>query len=485
MTIESTYAEFLSDAENLSDAEPSGSSLQPQSLLFKHGGRSGSSLQRRFRQVARYFRGTTYGQGMCIAIVIICLSVGFKLALAYHSRATTTLKCSACAQRYYTALACALGGQDPDGLADGRWLLRSDGWRAATASLAIGSSSRAALEELLASEVFVEAARCPRWAEWSNASTSGKYACVERTGRRGDVGACPRGPDGECTANIYEPGPTGGFAGGSCSCPDGEAYLVSDNRDLCGTLLCEGGIAGTCHPNGLPPEYRGYKAMCQPDFIGASQLGKVDPSSDGTCWDDGLPRFVVPWFIGNCLHDAHSPRVADMSMPTGIGELLNGNRFGSNAMPLAPTYSEFGSFYKAFYDSNAGDLCRRAFGPPRPGGALVPLGTVLAHPPPQPFEYVGCYVDDEDRDINHFVGGGRDVAQCADACKGSPFFAMQHSKECRCADSYATQTWYHKVDDRECGSIGECYHALTSPIASAYARCGGKFRNAVYKIVTA
>merc|ERR1711998_62690 len=37
-----------------------------------------------------------------------------------------------------------------------------------------------------------------------------------------------------------------GEYGGSCTCPDGQVYQVGDNLDMCKTLACIGGTAGTC-----------------------------------------------------------------------------------------------------------------------------------------------------------------------------------------------------------------------------------------------
>ena len=34
--------------------------------------------------------------------------------------------------------------------------------------------------------------------------------------------------------------------GGTCTCPDGQTYLVGDNFDACASLACEGGIPGDC-----------------------------------------------------------------------------------------------------------------------------------------------------------------------------------------------------------------------------------------------
>merc|ERR1719150_3021072 len=38
-----------------------------------------------------------------------------------------------------------------------------------------------------------------------------------------------------------------GAWGGSCTCPDGQVYAVSDNDDACGSLACVGGVSGQCN----------------------------------------------------------------------------------------------------------------------------------------------------------------------------------------------------------------------------------------------
>jgi len=48
--------------------------------------------------------------------------------------------------------------------------------------------------------------------------------------------------------NKYEQNPEriGVKWGGTCTCPDGQSYEVSDNGDSCGSLQCHGGVAGPC-----------------------------------------------------------------------------------------------------------------------------------------------------------------------------------------------------------------------------------------------
>lgn len=46
--------------------------------------------------------------------------------------------------------------------------------------------------------------------------------------------------------NIYDQVAGVGAWGGWCTCPDGHRYQVGDHNDACGSLACEGGVAGQC-----------------------------------------------------------------------------------------------------------------------------------------------------------------------------------------------------------------------------------------------
>ena len=43
--------------------------------------------------------------------------------------------------------------------------------------------------------------------------------------------------------NLVQETSTATDGGGSCQCPDGQSYLVSDRYDSCATLACDGGTA--------------------------------------------------------------------------------------------------------------------------------------------------------------------------------------------------------------------------------------------------
>ena len=56
-----------------------------------------------------------------------------------------------------------------------------------------------------------------------------------------------------------------GAWGGVCTCPNGQTYDVGDNNDGCGSLACEGGVAGTCHRKPGPWSRRRVQCACVSD----------------------------------------------------------------------------------------------------------------------------------------------------------------------------------------------------------------------------
>lgn len=81
--------------------------------------------------------------------------------------------------------------------------------------------------------------------------------------------------------------------------------------------------------------------------------------------------------------------------------------------------------------------------------------------------YIGCYVDDHHRDLDRYIGRGHDKDSCNKKCRGYKYFSLQDRDQCFCANSYATQSKYHKVNDSECNVYGR--------------GLGGSWRNAVYE----
>merc|ERR1712232_302901 len=90
--------------------------------------------------------------------------------------------------------------------------------------------------------------------------------------------------------------------------------------------------------------------------------------------------------------------------------------------------------------------------------------------------YVGCYVDDGNRDLQEGPRAyGYTTTTCAEACGSYSFFALQHNGWCVCGDAYGTASQYVQVDDNQCGNA--C-------AGEGHGRCGGGWRNAVYRSLT-
>ena len=89
------------------------------------------------------------------------------------------------------------------------------------------------------------------------------------------------------------------------------------------------------------------------------------------------------------------------------------------------------------------------------------------------FEYIGCFVDDFSRDLNSASSGQSYVHNCAQACIGYIYFAMQDGSTCFCGNAYQTRPQYVKVDDSQCN----CY---VNPFTMGCTGAG--WRNAIYKV---
>ena len=88
--------------------------------------------------------------------------------------------------------------------------------------------------------------------------------------------------------------------------------------------------------------------------------------------------------------------------------------------------------------------------------------------------YIGCYVDDSNRDLGHGPGERPkiyDALSCNVECKGYRYFSLQNQGQCFCGNAYATASQYKKMPDGECGGakgIGKAWRN------SVYKTCGNK-----------
>eukprot|EP00929_Paragymnodinium_shiwhaense_P084794 TRINITY_DN4537_c0_g1_i1.p1 TRINITY_DN4537_c0_g1~~TRINITY_DN4537_c0_g1_i1.p1 ORF type:complete len:435 (-),score=29.38 TRINITY_DN4537_c0_g1_i1:325-1629(-) len=270
------------------------------------------------------------------------------------------VKCADCAEVYYAAAACLLGG----GQLTETLYAEADLY----SKLMPGSGSLRELERLFGSREFQEATRCPRWMQWS----ARRNRCELPHGVVGT--RCPHRDanvsfvDGNrqvCTANLYRRR-SSTWSGGKCTCPDGSVYLVSDNNDACSSVRCYGGEAGHCFQSGAGRSgYAGYEVTCFPDInTSAKQLGRAHPLRDAACWQRQRPLFVHPEFQATTRrHDS----VAEQARESLRG-LLSGAFAASacegckNLQPRSFRYGPFDAFYVAFHATHAGDLCRASFG---------------------------------------------------------------------------------------------------------------------------
>jgi len=100
--------------------------------------------------------------------------------------------------------------------------------------------------------------------------------------------------------------------------------------------------------------------------------------------------------------------------------------------------------------------------------------------------YIGCFVDDGDRDMGDMRGTNNDARTntfetCRNECiyrqdTGTHYMALQYGGECFCSNYYSTAAKYHQVDDSECDAMNN------EPCKSNSHLCGGSWRQAVYRV---
>jgi hypothetical protein len=99
-------------------------------------------------------------------------------------------------------------------------------------------------------------------------------------------------------------------------------------------------------------------------------------------------------------------------------------------------------------------------------------------------EFVGCFVDDQARDLGQMVGTVGDATTntfelCRARCGESLYMSLQWGGECFCSDSYGNGDQYIQVDDAQCN--GQSGNAIEPCHSSSYS-CGGSWHNAIYQI---
>jgi hypothetical protein len=99
-------------------------------------------------------------------------------------------------------------------------------------------------------------------------------------------------------------------------------------------------------------------------------------------------------------------------------------------------------------------------------------------------EFVGCFVDDQARDLGQMVGTVSDATTntfdlCRARCGESLYMSLQWGGECFCSDSYGNGDQYIQVDEGQCN--GQSGNAIEPCHSSSYS-CGGSWHNAIYQI---
>ena len=81
--------------------------------------------------------------------------------------------------------------------------------------------------------------------------------------------------------------------------------------------------------------------------------------------------------------------------------------------------------------------------------------------------YIGCFVDDGERDLNQGPKDyGYNPETCNTACQDYSYYALQNNGWCACGNGYSTKPKYIQKNDDDCGGPRGF---------------GGGWRNSVYK----
>ena len=90
-------------------------------------------------------------------------------------------------------------------------------------------------------------------------------------------------------------------------------------------------------------------------------------------------------------------------------------------------------------------------------------------------QYIGCYADDRNRDLEHGPGSkgswNYNVSSCNDQCKGYRYFSLQLRGQCFCGNAYASGSQYQKRNESECGGVNGVGRIWRN---SVYKTCGNE-----------
>jgi len=107
-------------------------------------------------------------------------------------------------------------------------------------------------------------------------------------------------------------------------------------------------------------------------------------------------------------------------------------------------------------------------------------GTDVGSPAPSSIKYLGCYKNDEFRNLPHLGRGpGGTQAECSRLCamKGYTLMGLEYGGECWCGDQLNSADKYSKVSDSECSGMQDgCANGQAQPL------CGNGWRTAISEI---
>merc|ERR1712228_1130704 len=92
------------------------------------------------------------------------------------------------------------------------------------------------------------------------------------------------------------------------------------------------------------------------------------------------------------------------------------------------------------------------------------------------FTFLGCYRDDENRDLDKYIGSDNTHTTCNAACDdgGYRYFALQYGTQCFCGNDYSTPSdAYPRLADDEC-------HTSAMPVLTDWS--GSDWANAIYEV---
>jgi len=190
--------------------------------------------------------------------------------------------------------------------------------------------------------------------------------------------------------------------------------------------------------------------MCKVNQDGDIDASIVRDNSDtlasyqGLCiWYPTPPQQPDPCYAPYGLHDGR----CDPNPPNApCSALFHAQEYQELWMPPMPEFNSDNSH------CNPRKECQACLGLPAPSPAPAWVNPILiAGPAPAPApvpvpvpvqeggsEYIGCFVDDSERDMGDMLGSSYTFATCRVACGAHTFMSLQYGGECFCANEYGT-----------------------------------------------